>query len=98
METFESIMERGGTTAIRNAARFFMHDDPVFQTLREITRRLRELKIPHCVAGGMALVAHGYARTTVDVDILLSPEGLAELHRHLDGLGYVLPFPGSKNL
>ncbi|MGH7176630.1 MAG: hypothetical protein ACREJC_04555, partial [Tepidisphaeraceae bacterium] len=46
----------------------------------------------------MALVAHGYDRTTVDVDILLTPQGWATAMQALDGLGYVPPFKGSKNL
>jgi hypothetical protein len=46
----------------------------------------------------MALVAHGYQRTTVDVDLLLTAEGLVAAHRELDGCGYVPPFTGSKHL
>jgi len=98
MEPFEAAMRRGGAEAIRQTGRFFMKEGPVFQTLRAIARRLSELGIEHCVAGGMALVAHGYNRTTVDVDILVSEEGLREIHRHLDGLGYVPPFAQSKSL
>lgn len=75
-----------------------MRDDPVHQTLKEITRRLTELGIPHAVVGGMALVAHGYLRTTVDVDLLVTAEGLRTIHEKLDGIGYLPPFEGSKNL
>lgn len=75
-----------------------MKDDAVYRALRRITQRLIELGIPYAVVGGMALVAHGYDRTTVDVDILVSPDGLESLHRQLDGLGYLPPFKGSKHL
>lgn len=75
-----------------------MKDDRVHQTLRAIAAKLNELRIPYAVAGGMSLVAHGYDRTTDDVDILLTPEGLREVQRQLDGLGYAPPFKGSKNL
>lgn len=91
-------MRRGGVSSLTSASEFFMRDDPVFQTLRRITSKLGELGIAYAVAGGMALVAHGYDRTTVDVDILVTPEGLAEIHRRLEGLGYVPPFSGSKHL
>ena len=97
-ESFEESMRRGGAAAIRQAGKFFMKTDPVFQTLHAITRRLTELGIPHCVAGGMALVAHGYDRTTIDVDLLVSEDGLREAHRHLERLGYVRAFAGSRNL
>ncbi len=84
--------------AIREASRFFMKDDPVHQSLLEITQRLNDLGIPHAILGGMALVAHGYDRTTVDVDILVTSTSLEEALRSLDGLGYVRPFEKSHNL
>ena len=63
-----------------------------------ITSKLKSLGIPYAVAGGMALVAHGYDRTTEDVDILVDADGLARIQRELEGLGYIRPFAGSKNL
>ena len=98
MDTFDTMMRRGGGAAIRAAGRFFMKDDPVHQSLRAITQRLTELDIPYCIAGGMALVAHGYDRTTVDVDLLVTEEGLAAIHENLEGRGYVRLFEGSKTL
>lgn len=98
MREFETIMRRGGESAIAQAARFFMKHDPVHQSLRKITAQLEKLGVPYAVAGGMALVAHGYDRTTVDVDILVRPDSLPRIHEALDGLGYVRPFTGSKNL
>jgi hypothetical protein len=95
---FETRMQRGGEAAIREAGRFFMQDDPVHRTLREIARNLTSLGIPYAVVGGMALVAHGYARTTVDVDILVTPQGRDALHQALHGRGYLPPFEGSRNL
>ncbi|HEV8606263.1 MAG TPA: hypothetical protein VGQ99_12895 [Tepidisphaeraceae bacterium] len=91
-------MSRGGGAAIEEASRFFMKQGPVYESLRRIAAKLEELKIPYAVAGGMALVAHGYERTTVDVDVLVSAEGLQAAHRALEGLGYVPPFAGSKQL
>jgi hypothetical protein len=98
MRTFESIMRDGGANAVQQASRFFMRTDPVHQTLRAITDKLQQMNVPYAVVGGMAMVAHGYDRTTVDVDILLTPEGWANAIGQLEGLGYVRPFAGSKNL
>ena len=39
-----------------------------------------------------------FARLTVDVDILVTREGLEDDPRETRGLGYVPPFAGSKNL
>jgi hypothetical protein len=95
---FEQKMHRGGEAALREAGRFFMRDDPVHQTLCKIARELDGLGVPYAVAGGMALVAHGYARTTVGVDVLVTPAGLSKLHQQLEGRGYVRPFAGSRAL
>lgn len=91
-------MHKGGGLALREAGRFFMRKDPVHQALKKITSRLDQLKIPYAVAGGMALVAHGYDRTTVDVDLVVTSEGLASAHAALAGLGYLPPFPHAKQL
>ena len=89
-------MRRGGSAAIENAGRFFMRDDPVHKSLRKIATRLDGLQIPYAIGGGMALVAHGYDRTTLDVDVLVTSHGLERVHGSLDGLGYLPPFKGSK--
>jgi hypothetical protein len=70
----------------------------VFLSLRKIAGRLDELGIPYAIAGGMALFAHGFRRFTEDVHPLVTPDGLAQIHAALDGLGYVPPFLGSKQL
>lgn len=79
-------------------SRFFAGDSDVHKALRRIAGRLTELGIPYAVAGGMALVAHGYRRFTDDVDILVTEEGLERIHEELDGRGFVRPFAASKNL
>jgi hypothetical protein len=66
--------------------------------MRKIARRLEDLRIPYAVAGGMSLDAHGFRRLTVDVNILVTRESLKTIHERLEGLGYVPPFTGSKNL
>jgi hypothetical protein len=65
VEPFEHKMRRGGESALREVARFFVQDDPVHRSLRRVTAQLKQLEIPYAVAGAMALVAHGYDRTTV---------------------------------
>ncbi len=76
----------------------FEQKSAVHLTLRRMTQRLAELNIPYAVAGAMALFFHGFRRFTEDVDILVTPEGLRQVHRHLEGSGYVPVFSGSRNL
>jgi hypothetical protein len=54
---------------------FFQETDPVHESLRRVVAKLEQAKIPYAVVGGMAVNAHRYRRTTVDVDLLLTPEG-----------------------
>ena len=74
---------------------FFMKKGIVFETMRRLAQRLEAEGIPYAVIGGMALAAHGYVRMTLDVDILLTPEGLARFREKLVGRGYVADFPGA---
>lgn len=69
---------------------------PVHKTMRTLARRLSEESIDYAVAGGMALVLHGYRRETVDVDVLLSKEGRALFMETLVGRGYLPLFPAAK--
>jgi hypothetical protein len=95
---YEVRLNRDREWAMDEGDRFFRGDDAVFKALRAIGRRLDELGVAYDVAGGMALNAHGFRRLTVGVDILVTREGLRVIHEKLEGLGYVPPFAGSKNL
>lgn len=75
-----------------------MQEDAVHKALRAIALKLDQLGIAYAVVGGMALTAHGFKRATVDVDILVTRKGNQLIHEKLDGLGYLPPFAGSKNL
>jgi hypothetical protein len=75
---------------------FFMKKGIVFKTMRRLAERLESESIPYAVIGGMALAAHGYVRMTLDVDILLTPVGLALFREKLLGRGYILAFPGAE--
>jgi hypothetical protein len=76
----------------------FEEKSAVHLTLHRIVRRLGELEVPYAIAGAMALFFHGFRRFTEDVDILVTREGLERVHEHLEGLGYVAVFSGSRSL
>ncbi len=97
-ENYEDRARRGGADAVHDIGRFFAGGDAVHLALKKIAGRLDALAIPYAVVGGMALNAHGYRRATVDVDVLVTSEGLSEIHRKLEGLGYLPPFKDSKHL
>lgn len=95
---YEDLLSRELAWALEEGSMHFEEKSAVHVTLRKITRRLAELKIPYAVAGGMALFFHGFRRFTEDVDILVTQEGLDQVHGHLEGLGYVPLFAGSRAL
>ena len=98
MVSYEQQLNRDPGWAFKEGSMHFEKESAVHKTLEKITRRLDELGIAYAVAGGMALFFHGYRRFTDDVDILVTAQGLKEIHEKLEGLGYLPPFSGSKHL
>jgi hypothetical protein len=60
---------------------FFAGNDAVHQTMRHVVDKLEGAKIPYAIVGGMAVNAHGYRRTTADVDVLMTQAGFAAFRR-----------------
>lgn len=83
---------------LKEATRFFMNDSDPHRAADALATRLRDLGIDYAIAGALALGYHGHRRVTVDVDVLISKEGLAKLKEHWLGRGYVENFPGSKGI
>ena len=90
-------VERDSVDALlKRVDEFFMAEGPVHKTMRALARRLSQEGIDYALAGGMALVLHGYRRETVDVDVLLSKEGRELFSQNLVGRGYAPLFPGAR--
>ncbi len=81
---------------LSKADEFFMGNGPIQKTMRAFARRLSEAGIDYALAGGMAMMLHGYRRETIDVDFLLTQEGRDRLEEKLLGLGYAPAFPGAR--
>ncbi len=69
----------------------FLHD-----ALSRLISDLERNDIDYAVIGALALNLHGYTRATVDIDLLLTPEGLSIFHEKLVGLGYRPMFEGAR--
>jgi hypothetical protein len=93
----ESVEDRFWRGA-ENAERFFMGEASVQKALEKLVRTLDAEGIPYAIIGAMALNEFGYQRVTVDVDVLLTADGLAALRAAHLGRGYVEKFPGSRGL
>ncbi len=90
--------EQAFWSGVAEASRFFMGDSDVQRALVRLSVVLDGQRIPYAVIGAMALNEWGYRRVTVDVDILLTAEGLARFKEAVLGRGYVEKFPGSRGL
>lgn len=98
MRVYEQELNQDLDWALTEGSMHFEEKSAVQDSLRRICARLDGLAVPYAVAGGMAMFLQGYRRFTEDVDILVTRDGLKAVHEKLEGLGYVPPFAGSKNL
>jgi len=74
---------------------FFAGKGMMQSTLQRLAADLEERGIHYCVIGAVALNLHGYKRFTVDIDLLLSDEGLRRFREELAGRGYRPAFEGA---
>jgi hypothetical protein len=75
-----------------------MGQGDVHRALEKLARLLEGEGIAYAVIGAMALNEFGYRRATVDVDVLLTAEGLARFKARYLGHGYVERFPAGRGL
>jgi hypothetical protein len=73
---------------LKEIGMFFQKRSPQHQAMRRLARRLTKAGIPYAVMGAMAVNAHGAERTTKDVDVLLTAEGLARFRQAFVGEAY----------
>jgi hypothetical protein len=100
-EAYRPPDEGGADLNLRDSSLFLDGRGPVWDTLRQFARRLEEAKIPYAVLGAMALNAHGHARVTTDIDVVVTEDARRRIHGLLgllDGWGFLPPFEGSRNL
>jgi hypothetical protein len=82
----------------READAFLMRQSKVHRTLERIARAMADANADFAVAGALAVGEHGHLRLTVDVDLVVTPEGLQQFRDRWLGRGYVEKFPGSRGV
>ncbi len=98
MLTYEEKLNRDTAWALLEGSMYFEERSAVHTTLRNLVKELNELGLDYAIVDGMAMFLHGFRRFTEDVDVLVTREGLAEIHKALEGRGYIKPFAASTNL
>jgi Uncharacterised nucleotidyltransferase len=95
VRTFEEQLGESFAHLLKEADLYFEETGKLHSTLEDLARRLEEAGIPYAVLGAIAMARYGYRRMTVDIDLLLSPEGLARFRERYEGRGYVPAFSGA---
>lgn len=62
----------------------------LYDELASIVDALNEQRIDYALCGGLAMAAWGFPRATIDIDILIRPEALADTERVAESLGYTI--------
>ena len=91
-------MSEGLPSVVQELDAFLMGESKVQRTLEGIATRLGEMGIDFALAGGLAVGVRGHLRLTVDVDLLITTEGLTRFKARWLHRGYVEKFPGSRGV
>lgn len=62
--------------------------------IASLSREAQALNLPFLLIGGYAVLAHGYARTTADVDFLIRKSQVADWRKSLEKLNFVVTVSG----
>jgi hypothetical protein len=93
---YEQLLRQGGDRALREASAYFAGAGRLHETLHRLVQRLDAENIPYALVKGLALAEHGYPRLTEDIDLLMTPEGLARFRQRLVERGYRPAFAGAE--
>jgi hypothetical protein len=91
-------MDRSALDVLQELDAFLMGESAVQRTFERIAGHLAELDVDFALAGGLAVGVRGHLRLTVDVDLLISSDGLARFKARWLGRGYAEKFPGSRGV
>jgi hypothetical protein len=93
---YEYLLRQGGEPMLREASAYFAGAGGLHHTLHRLAQQLDAKGIPYALLGGLALAEHGYPRLTEDIDLVMTPAGLARFRQQLVGQGYRPAFSGAQ--
>lgn len=84
--------------SVAHASAVLGGDANLHRALEHLIQSLDAADLPYAIIGAVALGEYGYRRTTEDINVLLTREGLDSFKASYLGRGYLEKFPGSKGL
>jgi hypothetical protein len=61
----------------------------LFEEFRAVVLALAAARVPYAVCGGIAMSIHAHPRATIDIDVLVPPDAVAQIVGTLLPLGFV---------
>lgn len=83
---------------IREVDGFLVGKSKVHRTLERLRRSCEDAGVEIALAGALAVAEYGHLRLTVDVDVVVSEDGLRRFKERWLGRGYVEKFSGSRGV
>ena len=77
MEARDGTLAERFEAALAQTGAYFTDSSPLHKAAAEIARRFDDLAIDYAIAGALCLGAHGVARATENVNVLIARDGLA---------------------
>jgi hypothetical protein len=95
MADFQAVIS-SPRAAYAEALRFFDGHGMLNDALSRLVTDLDRKNIDYVVIGAIALNQHGFQRLTIDIDLVMTSEGLDRFRNELAGLGYRPAFEAKK--
>ena len=95
MADFQAVIS-SPRAAYAEALRFFNGHGMLNDALSRLVADLDRKNIDYMVIGAIALNQHGFQRLTIDIDLVMTSEGLSRFRDELIGFGYRPAFEGAK--
>src|SRR5438105_3302626 len=96
METDFQALISSPVAGYAEAVRFFNGTGMLNDALSRLAHDLESQNIDYAIIGAVALNQHGFQRLTIDINVLLTKDGLDRFRKELVGLGYRPAFEGAK--
>ena len=86
-DRYEHWLRKSANERLRQACLHLERRGEVHEAFGRLRDRLQELNVPYATAGDMAMFAHGYRRSSLEIAVLVSHTGAAMIREHASEWG-----------